>query len=241
MLIISDIAGQFDALQRLVARVPEDMPIVLLGDLVDRGAYSAEVVDWAMNTPRVRAVMGNHEHMMLDFYLNEENYGSIYAYDIWLANGGSATRSSYSRKYGSIRPPVEHLDWLKNLPLYILEDGLLMSHAPLNAHHTLEEMVEITKREPLYGKWTGQDGSLLWNRSLPKKRDEFYQIFGHNSGWGVSFGPGWMCTDQSSASILTGVIWRGSDEPIEVLEEHYLKKEAYISSSARPILEDVYV
>jgi hypothetical protein len=208
MLIVADIAGQLDAVERLVDRVDKSEGIVLLGDLVDRGPYSAEVVEWAMKNPRVIALMGNHEHMMLDYWL----HWHIYQEGIWEMNGGVATLLSYDRKYGKKRPPSDHLEWLASLRKhYWVEDSkCLATHAPMANYMEFEDAMSM-------------ESSVLWNRSEPKRRD-FFQVFGHNSHWGLRpFGDEdgtWaLCIDQSQKEILTGFHWPSG----EILEEPYLR------------------
>lgn len=80
---VGDVHGRADLFAALIAaidaddaaRAPADTTVVLLGDLVDRGPDSAGVIalarDWHSRRP-VRALMGNHEEMMLDALENEE-------------------------------------------------------------------------------------------------------------------------------------------------------------------------
>lgn len=74
---IGDIHGCRDALVTLLDRIDEDdvrrgparTTLVLLGDLVDRGPHSADVVELAMalqrERPGTRFLMGNHEELFL--------------------------------------------------------------------------------------------------------------------------------------------------------------------------------
>jgi len=238
--VVADIAGQFDALQRLVKRVPETTPIILVGDLVDRGHESYEVVDWAMKTPRVTSLLGNHEHMMWDYYTN---YGSKTFYDdiegqpCWLYcgqngnNGGGATRASYSRN-GFKRPPQEHLDWIISRPLHFQTEDkkMVVTHAPILAGETLESALQKTAEFVKNGGYRHADGSLIWNRTPPTHKP-YLQIFGHNSYWGLqpfyskddeAVGDIYaLCIDQSGKGILTGFHW----PTYEILEEHYLASD----------------
>lgn len=236
-LVIADIAGQFDALERLANRMPDEK-IILVGDLVDRGHESFEVVEWAMKTPRVTTLMGNHEHMMWDYYTNfgvESIYGDMDGQPTWTFcdarhnNGGGATKASYSR-HGFKRPPQEHLDWIGSLPLYFkTEDGkMVVTHAPIEAGKTLEDAHSQTLDFVKNGGYRHQDGSLLWCRTFPSHKP-YLQIFGHNSGWGLH--PFYskdeetideiyaICIDQSYKEILTGFHW----PTYEILEEPYLR------------------
>lgn len=219
LFVIADIAGQFDALMRLVEKCPKGAEIVLVGDLVDRGPQSFEVVEWAMKNPKVTTLMGNHEHMMLDFY--EPIFGGgLYGSDIWKGNGGSATMASYSR-HGFKRPPDSHIAWLKNLPTYKMSDDkkCLVTHAALAPRFQVEDIsvaYEIVDQD--------FDYSVLWNRGEPVKR-EYFQVFGHNSHWGLMPFPedgenAWaICIDQSRSQLLTGFHWPTG----EIIEEPYVK------------------
>lgn len=219
--IVADIAGQYDALIRLVEK-HKDREIILVGDLVDRGPKSREVVEWAMKTPNVTTLMGNHEHMMIDYYFNLGFYQS----GIWVRNGGKTTQQSYERFQIGGTPPKEVLKWLSSLPLVkVLEGGAIVSHAPIH-HYSSPYDLELAK------PWN-EDFSLdlIWNRREPVQQ-RLFQIFGHNSNWGLRVFSGaegdWaMCIDQSQSEILTGVTW----PELEVFTEPYEnQKEADISN-----------
>ena len=75
---IGDIHGCLDRLVALHEMIAEDLAerpseratLIHLGDYVDRGNDSAQVVDWLINGPPVAVdeivnLMGNHEQMML--------------------------------------------------------------------------------------------------------------------------------------------------------------------------------
>lgn len=220
--VIGDIAGQFETLKRLTSRLSGR--IILAGDLPDRGENSKEVIEWAMNNPNVTAIMGNHEHMFLDWYDKTEYYEP----GTWFGNGGVATLKSYSDLYPGkptneerIREaiPKEHMDWLRDRPVYALvtgalpawEEGVLISHAPLHPYLTLDRATNATQ------------GGLLWNRTEPIRR-EFFQVFGHNAQWGARpFADGmstWgYCLDSSWSKKLTAMSFpegRIVEEPYEV-------------------------
>ena len=62
--IISDIAGNYKTLMALLEKMPQDEEIISVGDMVDRGPRSKEVIEFFMNNENATAIMGNHEHMM---------------------------------------------------------------------------------------------------------------------------------------------------------------------------------
>jgi len=98
---VGDVHGRIDLLDRLLQmlerdnaqRDPAQTTIVFLGDLIDRGPASREVVervrigvDWAKTT----ALMGNHEAVML-----EALDGKSETLERWLRFGGLATLESW--------------------------------------------------------------------------------------------------------------------------------------------------
>lgn len=100
---IGDIHGCYDLMKALLAEVAADAALcakgrrpvlVFLGDYVDRGPQSAQVVEalvWLQRRPDfdVRLLKGNHEQAMLDFIETPQRGGA------WLNFGGRATLESY--------------------------------------------------------------------------------------------------------------------------------------------------
>ena len=84
-LIVGDVHGQMDMLMRLVRWTGYDPfldRMIALGDLIDRGPASAEVVRWfAAGTMRT-SLLGNHDAMLLDSEFLHQ------AQKIWMRNGG---------------------------------------------------------------------------------------------------------------------------------------------------------
>ena len=111
---IGDVHGCDDLLTVVHAMIAEDLEahpsesarIIHLGDYVDRGPDTAAVVERLSRLceadERIVCLRGNHEEMVLDF-LAQPLTGS----EIWLANGGDATLSSY----GIALPSGDEDDW----------------------------------------------------------------------------------------------------------------------------------
>lgn len=97
---VGDIHGRLDLFEALVAAVEADDAardsadtlIILLGDLVDRGADSRGVIDFArdlQNRRAVRILAGNHEEMFL------RGLADIETFRHFLRHGGRETLLSY--------------------------------------------------------------------------------------------------------------------------------------------------
>jgi serine/threonine protein phosphatase 1 len=122
---VGDIHGRVDLLDRLLVRIGTDAAkqgrsdlrkvVVFLGDLIDRGPNSREVVERLRNGPPDHpawagfewiVLRGNHESAMLDFLIDPA------AGPMWLQNGGLATITSY---VGRLPDPVPGPEWLVRL------------------------------------------------------------------------------------------------------------------------------
>jgi serine/threonine protein phosphatase 1 len=141
-LILAD-AAQWPGYRKLV---------VYLGDYVDRGLQSRQVVDVLLDhpLPEFEAIhlLGNHDAAMLDF-LEDVSVGPQ-----WLSYGGQATLYSYGvalrpegpeverllRAQASFRArvPQRHLDFLQSLSLHHVEGDYLFVHAGIQPGVPLE-------------------------------------------------------------------------------------------------------
>lgn len=64
--VIGDAHGMVDALIRLLEKLPADAEVVFVGDLIDRGDKSAQVVE-IVRSCGYRCVLGNHENTFIRF------------------------------------------------------------------------------------------------------------------------------------------------------------------------------
>jgi serine/threonine protein phosphatase 1 len=95
LLAIGDIHGCYSALLSLMKAVDLqcDDVVVTLGDYVDRGPNSKQVLEWLIAQQacnKIVCLRGNHEVMMLNA---REQY--LY-FEEWLASGGQETLESYN-------------------------------------------------------------------------------------------------------------------------------------------------
>lgn len=216
--IIGDIAGNYKTLMSLLAKMPSGIP-VSVGDMIDRGPRSKEVVEFFMKGGI--AVMGNHEHLMIDSIERQGFYGS----GIWEYNGGVETKKSYAVD-GIMNVPASHKEYLRNLPLFWKGPGFTVTHAPIYKDYTLEQACNIGTGF-LSGSLFHTEAlrSVLWNRGNPSRKpdDIGLQIYGHNSGIIPIYhsdprGVYAICIDTSSSQILTGINFPS----LEVFEQEYI-------------------
>lgn len=124
---IGDIQGCFGMLRRLLDRIefdPSRDRVLLVGDLVNRGPQSAEVLRWAMRNDRaVRAVLGNH-----DLYLIARALGA----------SGKKKRDTLDGVLAA-RDRADMIDWLRTRPLAHRENGHLVVHAGILPSWTADD------------------------------------------------------------------------------------------------------
>ena len=94
--VVGDVHGHFELLQRLLDRVgfdPSADRLFAAGDLVDRGPYSPQVLDW-LAKPWFASVRGNHEQLLAgeDRDLHFRNGGA------WLYKLTPVTRERIARR-----------------------------------------------------------------------------------------------------------------------------------------------
>jgi len=163
---IGDIHGCLDRLaavheqiaEDLAVRPVEDSVLVHLGDYVDRGLDSAQVVDWLSGgapvpVDRMVHLMGNHEEMLLQALPGTDKDAN----SAWLSNGGADSLLSWeiSRKVPpaewAARIPAEHQAFLRDLEIRFQLGGYLFVHAgirPLVPMDKQEKQDLLWIREP---------------------------------------------------------------------------------------------
>jgi serine/threonine protein phosphatase 1 len=130
--VIADIHGcerTFSRLLDRVIRLQRSDTIFLLGDNIDRGPCSKEVLDtirtMQTNGYDIRSVRGNHEELLINS-CRDRSY-----FRMWMINGGHATLKSFGVEDPCEIPPV-YRRFLESFPFYIEYDDFIMVHANLN-------------------------------------------------------------------------------------------------------------
>jgi serine/threonine protein phosphatase 1 len=167
---IGDIHGSYEKLRTLIGKIDIDYrndTLVFLGDYIDRGTGSYDVVSYLIDLKKqhenIVLLKGNHEEMLED-YLKGKNRLTF------LANGGQQTIDSYvaaGRSFSTELFPREHIDFFNSLELFYETDNYIFVHAGLRKNVSIAEQ----KQE-----------DLLWIRShFIKTGYDFGKrvVFGH--------------------------------------------------------------
>jgi serine/threonine protein phosphatase 1 len=217
-LVIGDIHGCYTALTTLAERVPfqpEDL-IITLGDYVDRGPDSRQVLQWLIqrhSTGQLIALRGNHECLML-----EARHNSV-AMNSWLNDyiGGQATVDSYA--------PANHqrAGRLTDVPE---AHWRFLQHETRRYHETETHLYVHANADPRLPLASQSDAALYWQHLDRDKQQPHLSgktlICGHTAqrtGQILNLGHT-LCLDTAAASkgwltclaAATGEYWQANQQ-----------------------------
>lgn len=157
--VVSDIHGSYDELQKgLKQREEKGWKVIYLGDYVDRGRQSKEVVQYIkreVESGRGYALKGNHEDLLLSYIYPSDKYtrddARWYIQDI----GGYETIESFMGRsingltHDEVRSYIreeyrEEMEFLANLPTIIENEDTVYVHAGLHPYISYERLTEDT-------------------------------------------------------------------------------------------------
>ena len=162
ILALGDIHGRFDRLSSVFNKInydPEKDFLILLGDYIDRGTENLHCLQWAMKMSEQKNVVvlrGNHEQMMLFYYLL-----GTFESTIWLPNGGNRTKAEIDA-------------WCKNHPEFLKQALTFIYERPLYHKMTIKGQEYIFVHaglKPNLPLEKQTDEHLLWIR------EEFYNDY----------------------------------------------------------------
>ena len=178
--LISDLhgypVGKFKA---LLARAgfSEGDTLYVLGDIIDRGTDGVRLLQYMLEQPNVKPILGNHEQMMLACaFLFEKETGYLgmeqrRIWSEWRANGGSPTIEALRELHPSDRRAL--FEYVRSFPLYreVSAGGreYVLTHSGISRFQPDKPLTEYEAND------------FLWHR--PKLRERYYDgktvVLGH--------------------------------------------------------------
>lgn len=176
--VIGDVHGRIDLLDRMLDRIGTERSVVCVGDYVDRGEHSSEVLVRLQDRPDTTCLKGNHEEMLLKFLEDPISAGPR-----WLRYGGLQTLASFgvsgvtdTSRGDDLTAARDRLqqamgdqmcEWLNDLPLWYRSGNVAVVHAGADPHCSIEHQ---------------DNASLLWGHPdfLKSGRpDGLWVVHGH--------------------------------------------------------------
>jgi len=204
---IGDIHGMLDPLTRLISKIFwfhkrtnfELEKIIFLGDYIDHGPSSKQVIDYLIDLPCKKIfLMGNHEDLLLEF-INQSDLFQRFG-NVWFrGNGGQRTAISFNPNLNlndseeellpeELALEDKYVTFFQDLKLSHVETigshKFAFVHGLLNQEFPVSEQLAI-KNYDEYHAWLKNnevwiEDSLLWDRTNPTNRyDDYILVHGH--------------------------------------------------------------
>lgn len=143
---VGDIHGCYEKLYTLMDKIPlnkEQDRLLFIGDYIDRGPGSIEVLDYLIDLkkhlPGIIFLKGNHEDMLQNYLDGNDRF-------TYLLNSGQQTLDAYLKKQDTPEDypvPSVHLEFLRELHLYYQTEDYIFVHAGMRDKVPLESQKEI--------------------------------------------------------------------------------------------------
>lgn len=153
----------------------------VLGDVIDRGPESIDLLKWMMMQQNIELIVGNHEAMLLacsflfdeitDESLDNLSEEDMASFNTWVFNGGRETLKQLSECDGET--VIHIVDYLRDAPLYdsvrVNNKDFLLVHSGLGKFDPNKKIEDYSADE------------LLWTRPklTQKYFDDMFTILGH--------------------------------------------------------------
>lgn len=234
--VCSDLHGQYNTFKKMLEDIEfsENDTLYVLGDIIDRGPASMQLMQDIMKWDNIVALLGNHELMMYDYLKHNRNW------KWWMnpSNGGDITLEQYQKLSEEEKEKVLKYitDMYLQVELTLNDQTFLLSHSSFIPERGTMKSVEASPYEHEHVTWDSpwrfweyepessykQDGRThiighvpvqrISNAKMPVAYESDYNII--NIDLGCSLGTdGWLCCMNLTkyANEEEGVFryWRG--------------------------------
>ena len=175
--VIGDIHGCLNTLRKLVEKIKDKYPSIELfsvGDLVDRGVFGFEVVEY-IKEEKIKFTPGNHDYMMYYFIKHPaDEIGKP-----WPHNGYETTLLSYNEHFDKLN---EHLEFIIGNPLFYDLNDCFISHAGISKY--MKQLLpknfpdDVSNLEEIIKDNLNREEGILWTRDSLLNIGKL-QIVGH--------------------------------------------------------------
>jgi len=189
VFVIADIHGQLETLKALLKKIPSGYRIISVGDLIDRGPKSKEVIDFIIDND-IEMVQGNHENYMIRSLVEiDSKNDSLLMSSEWRQpnNGGIDTLMSYSYYTDFEKEKfIKHIKFLKKQPIFKIIEfkknrPLIISHSSISKFwkgSNLDQYSYIDKYHILTNRYLKDNITFCDLKNIYNGK-VLFNIFGH--------------------------------------------------------------
>lgn len=224
--VIGDIHGQADALIEVLKESNFDYDkdkLIVLGDVVDGGLKSFEVIEELLKIKNLVYIYGNHCYWFINWfkYYNKPM--------IWTSQGGRATIDSYGKhNYTVDSIPVTHQDFFNRGVYYHIENNMVFVHGGFNPAIALEKEKEVNLLWDRKLIWTAKSGrpirKIITKEDLEKPKEYWEHVFvGHTTT--SNFRSIEPITYENLTMMDTGAGWEGKLTIMDINTREYWQSD----------------
>jgi len=141
-IAVGDTHGCYKSLRKLLEEeigIGKTDEVYLLGDYIDRGPLSKQVLDYLMQLQQdgyqVFPLRGNHEEMLENAYQDQASNNFM----LWMMNGAETTFQSFGIESYPMKGeasmndlPETYLSFIRQMPYYYMLDDFILVHAGID-------------------------------------------------------------------------------------------------------------
>lgn len=169
--VMSDIHGCYNEFIKMMdlIQLKDNDTLYILGDVIDRGNGSLQILDYIMNHQNIKMILGNHEDLFLNWYKAKIK---LFPYIRWLFSTFNMTFLKQFKALSTV-DKEKYFNFLQSLALYkiiiVNDKKYLLIHAGINYNKAIEKQ----ERKIMLC------GSEYWIRH--KNTSNYIIVFGHKT------------------------------------------------------------
>ena len=138
--VMADIHGEYELFWKMLEKISfsESDELYICGDIIDKGPESVRLTKYISSRSNMYAILGNHEHLFLQFYHS-------------LLSDSGLCADGIMSKLREYFPDGELLEWevvdfIESLPAYIEKDDFICVHAgvPLDSQNRILPLSSVS-------------------------------------------------------------------------------------------------
>ena len=214
--IIPDIHGcamTLKALLESMLKVTKHDELFFLGDYIDRGPNSKEVIDYLMQLQKeeynVHFLKGNHEDMCVKSFEADQKKkffgGKHPEQKLWESVGAKATLDSFGVKHPREIPKL-YIDWMNACVPYIELEEYILVHAGMNfsLDHPFEDERSMMWTRKFNVDYAKSHGKKIIHGHIPVDYSFMNLVVEHNENYDfIALDNGVFVTDKPGLGNLT--------------------------------------